>query len=348
MKSPAATRKLFSRQTPMERKGERGLTLVELLVALALSTVIAIAAVSALNVSRQGLTTVDGASQLRDNARFATDLIQRLGVQTGFDDITYAASSRSTSDPANPDPNVFGFNNATVSATDPTHAATARTVVSSAGYGSDVLVMRYQVASAFPGATVSDNSMIDCSGNASTFPPSSRDDQMWSVLSVAPSSVDGELSLMCTSSNPGTGVISVQPIIRGVENFQVLYGAVGVVAGTAPAGLPTTSVADRYLRADQMTVAADPVGTNANWRRVRSLRIGMILRGPVGSSPESTDPLIKLYPLGVAKDSSGGTPGSALSAAATVDPATIYTPPLDRRLRQVVTFTVHLRNEQGL
>ena len=59
-------------------KNQSGLSLVELLVAMAISTVIAIAAVSALIVSRQGFTTVDAASQLRDNARFATDLIQRL------------------------------------------------------------------------------------------------------------------------------------------------------------------------------------------------------------------------------------------------------------------------------
>jgi type IV pilus assembly protein PilW len=109
--------------------------------------------------------------------------------------------------------------------------------------------------------------------------------------------------------------------------------------------LPTTSVADRYLRADQMTVAANPVGTNANWRRVRSLRIGMILRGPAGSSPESTTQPT-LYPLGQAPDSNGGSAGSALSSAS--DPGTIYSPTADRRLRQVVTFTVHLRNDQGL
>ena len=346
MKNPACTGSVVFQKVNTVRGRERGLTLVELLVALAISTLIAIAAVSALIVSRQGLTTVDGASQLRDNARFATELIQRLGVQAGFDDITYAASTRTAADAPNPDPSVFGFHNATASATDPSHVATTRTVAGSAGYGSDVLVLRYQTVSPFPNAPTSDNSMIDCSGNASSILPVSRDDQMWSVLHVAPSSVDGELSLMCSSANPSTGVISVQPIIRGVEDFQVLYGAVGVIPFTAPTALPTSTVADRYLRADQMTVPADAVGTNANWRRVRSLRIGMILRGPVGSSPESTTQPT-LYPLGQAKDSSGGSVGSALSSAL-VDPGTVYTPAVDRRLRQVVTFTVHLRNEQGL
>ncbi|MEO8388357.1 PilW family protein [Polaromonas sp.] len=324
---------------------QAGLTLVELLVALVISTVIAVAAVSALVASRQGFSTVDAAAQLRENARFATELIRRLGVQAGFDDVSWAASSRVGGDPTNPDPNVTGFNNSTSSASDPSNVAVARTGATSPGYGSDVLVIRYQIASTFPSSGVSDLSMIDCSGNASTVVPVNRDDRAWSVIHVAPSAVDGELSLMCSSANPTTGVISVQPIIRGVENFQVLYGVVGVIPNTAPTGLPTSSVADRYLRADQMTVPGNLMGTNDNWRRVRSLRIGMILRGPVGSFPEGqTQPT--LYPLGQAADSSGGTAGSALSSA--TDPGTIFTPAVDRRLRQVVTFTIHLRNEQGL
>ena len=48
---------------------QRGLTLVELLVALANSGFIAIAAVSSLIVTRRGFRTIDGASQMRDEAR---------------------------------------------------------------------------------------------------------------------------------------------------------------------------------------------------------------------------------------------------------------------------------------
>ena len=75
------------------RRSQLGLTLIELLVALVISSVIAIAAIAALVVSRQGFTTVDAASQLRDNARFATDMLQRFGVQAGFRDITDATTA---------------------------------------------------------------------------------------------------------------------------------------------------------------------------------------------------------------------------------------------------------------
>ena len=41
-----------------------------------------------------------------------------------------------------------------------------------------------------------------------------------------------------------------------------------------------------------------------------------------------------------------GAAGSAMSS--TNDAGTAFTPAFDGRLRQVVTFTVHLRNDQGL
>ena len=74
------------------KKSQGGLTLVELLVALVISAVIAIAAISALIVSRQGFTAVDAASQLRDNGRFATEMLQRFGVQGGFNDVIDATT----------------------------------------------------------------------------------------------------------------------------------------------------------------------------------------------------------------------------------------------------------------
>ena len=58
---------------------QQGLTLVELMVAMAISLLITLAAVAALIVSRQGFTALDASSQLRDNGRFAADLLQRLG-----------------------------------------------------------------------------------------------------------------------------------------------------------------------------------------------------------------------------------------------------------------------------
>ena len=323
---------------------QHGLTMVELLVAMVIGLLISLAAISALLISRQGFSAVDASSQLRDNGRFVADLIQRLGVQSGFKDATYAATPPPpvlSGLPTNPDPNVMGFNNALLDATNPLTAFTAR-VAGVDGYGSDILILRYQPAETFPGSGVTDRSMIDCAGVASAIPAINRYDRVPSILHVDVST--GEPSLMCTTLNAATGVFSTQPIIRGVENFQVLYGVDGVVASAAPTGAADT-VPDSYLRADQLTVAGNAVATNDNWRRVRSIRVGMVIRGPLYSAQERT--IQTYYPLGPARSAVGAAVGSAMSSVS--DPGTEFTPSTnDGRLRQVVTFTVHLRNEQGL
>ena len=337
------------------RKQSLGLTLVELMVALAISAVIAIAAVSALIVSRQGFTTVDAASQMRDNARFATDLVQRLGIQAGHSSIDFAASTRTSNDQTNPPPNVFGFNNAKYGTFPELYSPTTRSDRNEVGFGSDILVLGYQTSTPYSGAPSSDKSMIDCFGVATSESPVDRDARFYKILSVGISS--GEPALMCrTGINISTGATSststvtltatvTQPLVAGVENFQVLYGVDGVVANTQVTATPT-SVATNYLRADQFAVPGDTDGikTNANWRRVRSIRIGMVIRGPVGSAQEALAQTY--YPFGRAAGASGGAAGSALSS--TADPGTAFTPAADSRLRQVVTFTLHLRNEQGL
>lgn len=336
------------REDVLPRAQQRGLTMVELLVALVIGLLITLAAIAALMATRRGFNTVDASSQLRDNGRFATDLILRLGVQSGFKDVFYAAKPPSPSEiAANIAPNITGFNNAVSSSSDPLNASTARTA-GVEGYGSDILILRYQALETFPGSGISDKSMIDCAGNSSTSVPSTRDERMASILHVAVS--QGEPSLMCSTVNSSGTISDQQPIIQGVENFQVLYGTDGASAGVAPPVSPASSAAisdvvpDRFLRADQMTVAGDAVGTNANWRRVRSLRIGMVLRGSQNSTQERVSQTF--YPLGAGKSASTGSAGSAMSSSD--DPGTVFTPSIDGRLRQVVTFTVHLRNDQGL
>lgn len=344
--------------------------MVEMLVAMVISLFIALAAIAALTATRQGFNTVDAASQLRDNGRFAADLIQRLGVQSGFKDVWDA--SRPPSQKNNDDdiaPSITGFNNALRNSSSPLTAFTTRTA-GSVGFGSDILIIRNQLVRLNDSSNDADGSMIDCSGNSATTgaAPSAREERTPSILSVEISM--GEPSLMCTWLSPTSGSWETQPIVQGVENFQVLYGTENVTGGTAPtptfgrtanAPAPATSTAwtawaaginqapDRYLRADQMTVtsgtpAQNAIDTNANWRHVRTLRIGMILRGSINSAQNAVAQT--LYPFGKAKSSGSGTEGSALSS--TDDPGTIFSAPADGRLRQALTFTVHLRNDQGL
>ncbi|WP_440108294.1 PilW family protein [Acidovorax sp. BL-A-41-H1] len=321
---------------------QQGFTLVELLVAMTLGLLITLAASTALYVSRQGFFSVDAASQLRDNARYAQDIIQRLGVQAGFKNVFYmkgGAGAASGLDP-NPPPHVFGINNRKRASTSAWDAGTTWGSTD-AGVNSDILVLRAQVSTAAETSAASDGTMIDCLGVPPAAIPTSRDDRFISILHVQASS-DGEPALMCSRGTAAP--FDVQPLVQGVETFQVLYGVDNVVPGTAPSGT-TDSIPERYLRADQLTVSGNDVATYANWRRVRSIRIGMVLRSKPGSA---VDPQTQVfYPLGTSKNSATGVIGSAF-ANATNDPGTEFTAPADGRVRQALTFTVHLRNFQDL
>jgi type IV pilus assembly protein PilW len=313
---------------------QSGLTLIELLVAMVVGLLITLAATGVLLVARNGFRTVDAASQLRDNARFAASLIQRLAVQAGFKDVGDAATQRLNvkSLSSDPEPQVFGFDNA-IARRDTLDAATRRTSPNKMAWGSDVLILRYQPMETFPGSGVVDGSLVDCAGYASNAIAQNRDDTRVSVLYVDESPSDGnEPALMCIRSTTGLPPLDrAQPLVRGVESFHVLYGVDGVGAGAKAS--TATSVPDRYVRADQLTVKGDVAATHANWRRVRSLRIGMILRSEGGAAQDKA--ATTLYPLGPAFASSG-------------DAGTTFTAPADGRVRQVVNFTVHLRNDQGL
>ena len=320
-------------------QSQRGLTLIELLVALAISTVITIAAFSALIISRQGFTATDVASQLRDNSRFATDLLQRLGVQAGYISDTHNTRQPLINAPT-PNPSVTGFNSALISSTDPQNQFIARPAASADG--SDILILRYQPSETFPASGVVDSSMVNCVGNPANAAAASPADWVVNIIHIANNAVDGEPSLMCTVID-SLGTQGVQPIIRGVETFQVLYGVNGVaLAGEPPATPNTQNVATRYLRADQMVVAGNQFATNNNWRRVRSLKIGMVIRGPAGSAAEQSD--LTYFPLGAGPAAAGGSAGS--STATANDLGSAFRPGNDTRLRQVVNFTIHLRNFQ--
>lgn len=335
----------------------RGLTLIELLVAMVVGLVVVLAAVAALTVARRGFTTVDAASQLRDSGRFAADLIQRVGAQAGYRDV-FVAGGLPSEDVAR-EPSISGFDNALLIAATPAAASTPRTsgVV---GYGSDILIVRYQASQLYTNsqdittASVADQTMIDCAGNtvSTVANPNDTDpvkvgqayeSRIVSIFHVALN--QGEPALMCTYSSNGAAPWTTVPLIQGVENFQVLYGVDGVTANTATA--PTAPIPDvpkTYLRADQIVVAGASNDTKANWRRVRSLRIGMVLRSAPGSSQDRAAQTY--WPFGSAKSAANANEGSAFASAN--DIGTTFAPTPDGRLRQSASFTIHLRNDQSL
>ena len=337
-------------RTPHIHK-QSGITLLELLVALGLGLVVVVIALAALTLGQQGYRAVDATTALRDRERFATDLISRVIVQAGYQDFgaaNVALRSTATALGNDPEPDIFGWNNAvyklpgnlllsaagTTIATDNRLSNCSGVTDTSCLNGSDILLVRFQGVSFPSGGTSADNTMINCAGmgqaGAVTGDLNDRAISMFHVTRGA----DGEPSLSC-SYYAGGAWVSPAPMIEGVETFQVLFGTDGVTAVTVPSTAAGTqdSVADRWLRADQLTVAGNAAATRENWRRVRAVRVGMVLRGPVGSAQQSNT--ATFAPLGALYASSADV-GTNLSVAA------------DRRLRLASTFTVHLRNDLTL
>ena len=335
------------------RRGPRrqlGLSLIELLVALGLGLVVVVIAATALLLGQQGYRTVDTTTQLRDRERFVADLLARVIVQAGYQDLGAATVSlRSTAvqfGQDDPEPDVYGWNNAV-------YATPANLILSeisnitngdrltkcgsvndtSCKNGSDILVVRFQGVTSPTDPTQADRSMINCRGEGeSGLSTGNLNDRAASIFHVT-RDASGEPSLSCSYYNFSSGTWAPStPLIEGVESFQVLFGTDGVTPGLVPTAAQD-SVAERWLRADQLTVSGNVASTRENWRRVRAVRVGLVLRGPVGSAKQSTTAI--LAPLG-SLYASGNDTGSSLAVAA------------DGRLRLQSSLTVHLRNDQSL
>ncbi len=338
-----------------KRLKQRGVTLIELLVALGLGLLVTVIATTALLLGQQGYRSVDATTQLRDRERFSNDLIARVVLQAGYQDLGATnVSLRSTAKlldldgdgvPDDPEPDVYGWNNAVYDTpanlvlsegtkiTNGGRLASCGTVTdTSCRNGSDVLVVRYQGVNSSPTSVTTDNTMINCAGRGEAgLTGGNLNDRAVSMFHVT-RQPNGEPSLSC-SYYIGGNWLSV-PMIEGVESFQVLFGTDGVAPNLIPGvGAVQDTVPERWLRADELTVAGNFPATRENWRRVRAVRVGMVMRGPVGSAQQVA--ATTFQPLGSLYVAAADT-GSALSVVA------------DGRLRLQTVFTVHLRNDLTL
>lgn len=293
---------------------EAGLTLIELLVALAISMVIVIAAAAFFLGSSRSRDTQDAAGTLQENARFATDIITKSIQQAGYQNYIWstvgASMRREVSPPADGEPDLRGYNNSATNGSDNgVHNRTTNRV-----NNSDTLIVRFQGS----GTGAGDGSMIDCRGK-----PLPEPDLLvtrgFSIFEVRPGSTTVEPELRCKYGSTATGtlIFNAEPIVRGVESLQFMYGV----------DTDNDTVIDRWRNAAEVDAATQ-------WPQVRAVRVGMVLRSPdrvtVTSSAAGTTTVAPL--------------GAAFSQNLPAAPDSLVVDPKDGRLRKVVTFTVNLRN----
>ena len=310
------------------RRGwQAGLTMVELLVSLVLVSLITLVVLALYTSSASSYKTIDSNQQLQDNARFIFEVVSQAVRQAGLQDGTqYAAFSGASvlALPPTPDasvftgqPPLFGYNNAKVATTNVSDYGANDNGGATINF-SDVFGVRYFGSSKLDivplDAGTPDGSVIDCRGTAVRYPDTNVDIGL-SIFFVGLRASDNEPELKCVRRDRAGGPWN---IVSGVESFQVMYAV-----DTNP-GEDTTP--NRWLNGKQ-------VGDANLWPRVRMIRVGMILRGSVGSA---TTQAAVLYPFGEAFSNISGTPSAEVGMS--------FVPPNDGRLRRAFAFNLAIRN----
>lgn len=310
---------------------QSGLTLIELMIAMALGLFVLLAATGLLLSSKAGYTVQDQTAHVQESGRYAMEILTRAIRQAGHEDsrmLPVAMTQEAT-------PNVIGLDAMTLKKTAAgLDGASAKGAVN----GSDVLVLRFFG----DGTDEQDGTILNCAGLPVAAPDVSDDAESgrgWSIFFVG-EDAKGEPELRCKYRTQ-TGW-NADAIVRGVESFQVLYGV-----DADDDGLP-----DRFVNADAVDALDGQLplsGENAvaramdlqrrtHWKKIRSIRIAILVRG---TQPARDDDLSAVYELFGAEYA---------NTYAERDRGTLVKegdiPPAERnRLRKIFEQTIQLRND---
>ncbi|PKV42838.1 type IV pilus assembly protein PilW [Janthinobacterium sp. 61] len=314
-------------------RGHRGISLLELLVALSLGALLMLAASTVLLASSGSYGEQSASARLDDNGRYALDTIARAVRQTAYVNWDSSAAPVAHAD----------YDSASIAGLDARSLGKDSEGISGAlpdaVQGSDVLALRYYGAGKEEGG---DGSVLNCAGFA-VGAAQTEAQRGWSIFYVA-QGADGEGELRCKYR--GANGWGADAIIRGVDSFQVLYG---LDTDTPPDG-----VANRYVNAsalDSDDAALVLAGADAaarqrdfyrrtHWKRVASVRVVLLLHGEAGQ----VDKMAELGPaqfdlFGKAYAEAHGAGDTGVRIARAALPAATRS-----RLRQLVQTSIMLRN----
>ncbi len=311
----------------------RGMSLLELLVALSLGALLMLAASTMLLAASGSYGDQSASARLDDNGRYALDTIARAVRQTAY--VNWDSSAAPVAHAAHDSANIAGFDAHSLGK----NSEGISGALPGALHGSDVLALRYYGAGKEEGG---DGSVLNCAGFG-VGAAQTQAQRGWSIFYVA-QGADGEGELRCKYR--GANGWGADAIIRGVDGFQVLYG---LDTDTPPDG-----VANRYVNAsalDAYDAALVLVGADAaarlrdlhcrtHWKRVAGVRVALLLHGEAGQA----DKMAELGPaqfdlFGKAYAEAHGAGDTGVRITRTALPAATRS-----RLRQLVQTSIMLRN----
>ncbi|WP_243136271.1 PilW family protein [Janthinobacterium tructae] len=311
----------------------RGMSLLELLVALSLGALLMLAASSVLLAASGSYGDQSASARLDDNGRYALDTIARAVRQTAY--VNWDSSAAPVAHAAHDSANIAGLDAHSLGK----NSEGISGALPGALHGSDVLALRYYGAGKEEGG---DGSVLNCAGFG-VGAAQTQAQRGWSIFYVA-QGADGEGELRCKYR--GANGWGADAIIRGVDGFQVLYG---LDTDTPPDG-----VANRYLNAsalDAYDAALVLVGADAaarqrdlhsrtHWKRVAGVRVALLLHGEAGQADKMAElgpAQFDLFGKGYAEAHGAGDMGVRI--ARTALPIATRS-----RLRQLVQTSIMLRN----
>ena len=259
---------------------QAGLTLAELLVALAVGLGVLLAGAVLMIGANNAYLAHEDAAAIDDGGRFALALIGRAVRQGAFVDwerLKGVAPARNLPAP------LAGLDSRSLPKTSFGVDAPVNTAVN----GSDVLAVRYAGAGAAPDG---DGSVLDCAGFSI---PDTKEG--WSIFYVA-RNADGQAELRCKYR--GAANWSADAVVTGVDSFQVLYG---LDTDTAPDGIPNRYVNATTLAALDAALPLSELNEKTCWKRVASVQVALLLHGDRPSAAPLQPPAYSLFGPAYAK-----------------------------------------------
>ena len=281
------------------RARQPGFTIAEFMVAMVLGLAVLLAAGSLLIGATRAHAALLEAAEMDDAGRYALDALARAVRLAGH--VDWAAHP--VPDPAVPAA-IAGLDAASL-----TYAgAGIDAPLPLAVNGSDVLALRFAGTGAPPDG---DGGTLDCAGF-----PVHRDREGWSIFYVA-RNAQGDAELRCKYR--GAGSWSSDAVAGHVDSFQVLYGL-----DTDGDGAPNRYVTASAIRAlDAALVLAGStlderdadLRTRSHWKRVASVRVGLLLHGPRQAAGSGASLVHWLFGPGYDGALAAADPGARLAAA---------------------------------
>jgi len=296
---------------------DRGLTLIEMMVALAVGMAVVLAAGHLLGLANGAWAAQTEAAAVDDGGRYALELVGRALRQAAWTDPAQLDAAGSVAPAHLAGLDAHSLSKATFVIDNP---------LPDAVNGSDVLAVRFAGAGPAPDG---DGSVTGCAGF-----PVADGEEGWSIFYVARNG-DGEAELRCKYR--GAANWSADAVVAGVDGFQVLYGI--------DTDTPRDHVPNRYLNAAAIAALDAALGLAAgsedfhrhtHWKRVVSVRVGLLLHG---ARPTRHGGGTMAYPLlGTVY---GASPAAAADEGSLLDEAGMPDA-LRERERRLFTTTVAL------